>query len=314
MSSKAMKIGEALRALAYKDFEILDGLVGIHEYEHAEVRDEKNIRIAVDKQTERHVLHHISQPVNETVILDDWCFECTREFLLKQFGSFSVTVLNWGQELLLEDKLASKQEVSKLVIAIHRCLEDLHEEDMRGATKAVVARENLSLENGDQLECLLRQWNHDDDRVTDFYLEFLGKRFEGMIDRAERLSSLTVRVQAPPDVQRYLTEASRCFIFGQYLACLVVCRAAIEFALGDFLQRIGKGPEINKLQERNEDGLWGRISIARSLKQWNLSITLDTAWQVAKSANIVLHEKEINSEKCKELFFRARGVLRDLYS
>jgi len=45
-----------------------------------------------------------------------------------------------------------------------------------------------------------------------------------------------------------------------------------------------------------------------------LKFTLGTAKEVKYWAGMALHEKDVDPDKCKELFFKARGVLRDLYS
>ena len=85
-------------------------------------------------------------------------------------------------------------------------------------------------------------------------------------------------------------------------------------ALADFLVRNGKEAELKKLESEQKDGLAARIQLAKAIENWNLKFTLDTTKDIRFWAGMALHQKDIGPEKCKELFFKARGVLRDLYS
>jgi hypothetical protein len=42
--------------------------------------------------------------------------------------------------------------------------------------------------------------------------------------------------------------------------------------------------------------------------------TLEATKEIKYWAGMALHEKAVDSEKCKELFFKSRGVLKELYS
>ena len=62
-----------------------------------------------------------------------------------------------------------------------------------------------------------------------------------MVKRFEKLNSLPADHKAPESVQRYISEASRLYIEGHFDACLILCRATLEFALRDRLLHYSRG-------------------------------------------------------------------------
>lgn len=315
--TKADLIGEVLKYLAYRDLDIgLGGEPLIYEYSPGRLAVEESVFSAAEKQSEQHLLLHHGLPVegDKSDLQDDWCFECSRKFLLDTLGPFSKNILeSAAQKAGAVEKLTTREAVIALTMNALRLLDEHHEKRMRTATNAVGMREGASLQ-AEELEGLLKNWDEDDDRVADFYAEWLGQKFPSMIDRAEKLNAISARTAVPESVQRYLIEASRCYVFGQYIGCLAICRAAIELAIGDFLRRNGKQADLLRLGAEGKDGFSARIAIAQSLGGWNLRFTLETAKEVRNWAGMVLHEKPVPPDKCKELFFKARGVLKDLYS
>jgi hypothetical protein len=315
VASKSGRVGELLQALAYRDFDfdLRQGLFWIGDYDPGRLADERAVSEEVEKQVEQHLLRHHGVSSEQGVeVSDDWCSNCTKQLLSNKFGPSADLVVEL-EEFEGFKKVATKESATALMMGLLQLLDEQHGRAMRDATAAVRAREGL-IANAESLEKALTDWKQDADRVTDFYAEWLGARFQGIVDRAERLNAISIRVPAPESVQRYLIEASRCYVLGQYMACLAVSRAAIEIALGDFLERNGAKAALRKLQEEQRDGLSARIRIAEGLNKWKLKFTLETVMEVKYWAGKVLHEKDVGPEKCKELFFKARGVLRDLYS
>lgn len=316
--SKADRIGEVLQALAYHDFDLLGDAVYIRDYDPGLLANEKRVRNKADEQRERHLdLHHgvLADGGSKLEILDDWCLDCSKEFLAGLVGAaYTSDILEHFDKSGDTAKLADREKIVSLVMRILRDLDERHEAGMSMATSAVGAREVLGPLNADDVEGLIRQWDQDCDRVTDFYADLLGRRFPRMIQRAEKLSTIPVRSAVPESVQRYLREASRCYVFGQYIGCLALCRAAIEFALEEFLERNGMGAALKQLAAEKRDGIAARIDLAQTLPRWKLKGSLGDANEIRGWAVIALHQKPIEAERCKELFFKARGVLRDLYS
>jgi hypothetical protein len=138
--------------------------------------------------------------------------------------------------------------------------------------------------------------------------------FPKMVKRAEELRVLGIEYPVPDEVQRYTDEFSRCYIFGRYFASLLVCRAAIELALRDFLVRNGREQQLASVDVDQKDGLFSLIQITRSLNKWKLAPTLDDADEVRRKANAVAHKGELRPELCKALIIKTRGVLKELYS
>jgi hypothetical protein len=141
---------------------------------------------------------------------------CTAEFL-------GATLSNSFAQGLLEEsdrkggtlKYVSCEKVIALAMKALRFFGELSEKRMKEATDAVRIREGLGDAQVAGREKLIREWEQDDDRVTDFCAALIGQKFLGMVDRAERLRAISVRTAVPEEVQRYLIEASICYIFGQ---------------------------------------------------------------------------------------------------
>lgn len=313
--AKAEMIKHVLQSLAYHDFDLLnEGMVTIWKYDHADFGTKDQLSFAAEAQTEQHLLLHHGLPSDGGVAHDDWCLECTKQFLSKRLGEFGKVLFEASSKGTATEELSTKEGAIQLVFRVAERLGEIQNEKMRAATTAVRAREEFGKPNAEGLETLVQSWKDDKDRVTDFYADWIGHKFPDIVNRAEQLSAIPARANVPETVQRYFLEATRSYIFGQYIACLVVCRAAIELALGDFLVRNGKEAELRKLDAERRDSLSARIDLAQTLGKWNLKFTLGQANEVKYWAGQALHEKPVKAEKCKELFVKARGVLGDLYS
>jgi hypothetical protein len=150
--------------------------------------------------------------------------------------------------------------------------------------------------------------------IVSHYAEELSRLFPKLIRRAEQLNVLPTEDRAPTEVQTYLQEASKCYIYGQFIACLIVCRSAIDFALRDRLVKHGHGAELESLRRERKDTLENILSLARSALSWELTATLKDANDVRQKANDAVHEKVPKPDTCREMFIKTRGVLRELYS
>jgi hypothetical protein len=115
-------------------------------------------------------------------------------------------------------------------------------------------------------------------------------------------------------VQCYLEEASKCYIYGHFIACLVICRSAIEFALRECLAERGHKPALSALQDERNDSLWRIITLARSVFPGDLRPTLDDADEIRVTAGKAVDKNEPKPEVCKQMFIKTRGVLAELYS
>ncbi|MCI0724184.1 MAG: hypothetical protein L0338_35270 [Acidobacteria bacterium] len=197
-----------------------------------------------------------------------------------------------------------------------RCFLAIGSKDRERLMQLPVRRERLAEnrfaeDEGD----LLREFGQDaiSDAVVCYYARILGKRFPRMVKRAEELRVLPAVRKVPEAVNEYLREATRCFVFGQFVASLVLCRTAIEIALTDFLDKHGKGRELQQLRDNRADTLRAVIDLARSCAPRRMLASLDDADEVRRKANVATHEKPLEPEQCKDLFVRTRGILQELY-
>jgi len=141
------------------------------------------------------------------------------------------------------------------------------------------------------------------------YARDLIKLFPKIVNRADSdLRRLLVSSLEPSDlVRRYLNEAMRCYIYGQFLGSLLVCRAAIEASLEDRLP-------ATEVQNIEKDKLMTLIDRARknrllddALQKW--------AHEVRKLANDAAHPEHLVSEdECRLSLQKTRGILEYLYS
>jgi hypothetical protein len=135
-----------------------------------------------------------------------------------------------------------------------------------------------------------------------------------MIQRAGQLRALSAADQPPTDVQSYLQEATRCYIWGFYVASLMLCRSAIEFAIRERLRNHGKSEKLLQLEQSREDTLDKLIDLAKAELHWGLKDSLRAADIVRAEANRAIHREVPPSERCKEMFAVTRGALKELYS
>src|SRR6185369_11708963 len=113
----------------------------------------------------------------------------------------------------------------------------------------------------------------------------LSKQFPKLVDRAYQLSVFTAEIPAPTKVARYMEEASKCYLYGQRIACLMVCRSAIEFAIPDRLVTLGYGTQLEEFKMTlNKDSLLKLIKFSKELLPQYMR-SLDDSERVCKTAN-----------------------------
>jgi len=180
---------------------------------------------------------------------------------------------------------------------------------------AVRERESLSSAEMERLESILEALpaSHAEDIVANEYALQLSGRFPKMVKRANSLRILPAKLSVPTEVQTYLTEATRCFVYGQFIACLLVCRSAIEFAVRDRIEKAGLRNELLAREHQAGRGLESLLEFGKESLPWQLHTTLDTAGIVKKEANAAVHQRTPTAERCKEMFDTTRGILRELF-
>jgi hypothetical protein len=154
------------------------------------------------------------------------------------------------------------------------------------------------------------------DEIALAVLRDFARRFAKTVGRAESLRVLGVDVDMghiPELVQRYLAEATECFISGRYLACLMVCRSTIEFSIRELLksERRDLHPQAGDIDESSLKEL---IAIGRRELPWRFRQPLDWADEVRDKARLAVHRSSVPVEECKEMFLKTRSILAGFYS
>lgn len=173
-------------------------------------------------------------------------------------------------------------------------------------------REGFSSPFGTQLESYLehRYPTNLDFLAAEKCVAEFGELLPKLVKRATapEFRLLAASKNVPESVKRYLIEASRCYLFGDFLACLIVCRSAIEEAVKQRLKDIGKEADVEK-----DDRLVTLLRLARCgglLDNKRLQMA-DGIRDIARKA---VHGKRLPEEReCIESFHQARGVLEHLY-
>jgi len=173
-------------------------------------------------------------------------------------------------------------------------------------------REGLGSKRAARIEDLITAERQE---ASSYYLKIKFARefaelFPKAIDRAEKMSILSTKGNAPKNIKAYLTEASRCYIFGQSLAALILCRSAIESSCEWCLTNRGFGKEVKEIRN---DKLVNLLKMARREDLLN-SIHYTIADRIRDITNEAIHNERIHSfEECEEIFYMTRGIIKHLF-
>jgi hypothetical protein len=150
--------------------------------------------------------------------------------------------------------------------------------------------------------------------IVTHYAKEISNLFPKMIQRAEKLRIIPVEDKVPLEVQHYIEEASKCYIYGRFVACLIVCRSSIEFALRDRLLSRGQKKALDEMKLQREESLYNLIKLARPIFPKTFKPTFDDADEIRREAKNAVHSNEPKPELCKDMFIKTRGVLSELYA
>ncbi len=145
--------------------------------------------------------------------------------------------------------------------------------------------------------------------------EVVGK-IAKIVSRVSRLDPFKAGKVPPPPVREYFREVHHCYLYGFRVACAVMCRAILEEALKETIDRggvlerrvRGKGESyITDLVEKAE-----RLGIlADDRPEW--------AERIRKAGNWAVHDlekfrREFPDDKFDEVLLNTRKILEDLYA
>jgi hypothetical protein len=157
-------------------------------------------------------------------------------------------------------------------------------------------------------EALLRDWDRALDskgllawHLDDHYSRRMVGEVQNLVRRTLKLQRLVVARTPAAEVNVYLAEATRCYVFGLWQASVALARSALEVALRDKLPNATAGSKLLALMDAAQR--------CRVLDDTHLAL----ARQVQEAGNRVLHGKPITATVAEEVLFSIRCVLLHMY-
>jgi hypothetical protein len=163
-------------------------------------------------------------------------------------------------------------------------------------------------EFGDVLELLCADWM----KIDEIFAVELLSSLNSVVQRAMEIRGIFIEDEPPKKVRIYLTEATRCYIYGFYQACIALCRAAIEAVLE--LKLGEKGWNVSMISEdRKGEILCAMIYTAeeKGIIDGTMSRNADL---IRKRGNYCLHQRRLFSGiKSLECIKYTRVILEYIY-
>ena len=132
-----------------------------------------------------------------------------------------------------------------------------------------------------------------------------------LIKRAESLHLSPAAKGLPEYVKRYLSEATQCYIYGQTLASLFLCRSALGEAVVTALRKKGPSKEMAPIKE---DGLRGILKTAcnEGLMDKALHAQADHIRILANQA--IQNAKLPSDDECRKALEMTKTIVQHLYA
>jgi len=125
------------------------------------------------------------------------------------------------------------------------------------------------------------------------------------VERFARLAPLLFRRTPSTEVNTYLREATRCYLWGFLQASVALSRAALEVGLNEHLKRkVLAVPQMDLVDKINQAARLNLMSAASGV----------AANEVRDLANRVVHQQPASDRSAFDVLAKARGVLLELYS
>ncbi len=145
------------------------------------------------------------------------------------------------------------------------------------------------------------------------YAREVAKLFPQLVGRAAGLSVLPATSNPPQQVQHYLVEATKCFLYGRFISSLIVCRGAIEEGIRDLIERLGLEDEFDRFAAKRREG-----ELSRMIRFGETRPILGVSWgeadRIRYKANNAAHGSPPEGDECRSLFEDTRSVLLQIYS
>ncbi len=123
------------------------------------------------------------------------------------------------------------------------------------------------------------------------------------VNRFLKLSPVLVKKTSSKEVNSYLREATRCYLWGFFQASVALMRAAIEAGLNERLkQKLHRVPEVDLVQKINQAARFKLIS----------GESQRFAHEVRDKANKVVHGRNTSDQDAFDLLVKTRQTLLEL--
>ena len=164
----------------------------------------------------------------------------------------------------------------------------------------------------------LKFFSSEDHAESGYALEMLCK-LRDMVDRGRKaVQEVHLLPNVPHSVDNYMSEAASCFRYGFDLACVSLCRAALEAALKDRLKE-KCGPKAI-MEWNNDKELWEEANLSKLIDKASRNDQVlkfqEQAHEIRKAGNKCAHGK-LNGEQVKraalEVLVHSRLIVQDLY-
>jgi hypothetical protein len=149
--------------------------------------------------------------------------------------------------------------------------------------------------------------------LVEVYAQELANLFPRLIKRAGAMALLPTSVAPSERVQFYLREASKCFVYGRFVASLILCRVALEEGIRDLLKRLGLQADFAGFSALKGEGDLARM-IRFGENRPIHGVLWGTATMVRQKANPAAHGTAPTAEDCRICFENTRSLLKQLYS
>ena len=141
--------------------------------------------------------------------------------------------------------------------------------------------------------------------VDDHYSREAVGNIRGTVRRFLKLTHIPVGIIPSKEINTYLREATRCYVYGFPQASIALSRAALESGLNELLKRrVGAVPKLDLVEKINKAEEYKLIGRSHAGK----------AHDVRKAAGMVLHQKPASASLSFDTLSRTRDVLLALYA
>ncbi len=141
------------------------------------------------------------------------------------------------------------------------------------------------------------------DILDETYVRQLLTQVPDVVQRTLRLTQIVPRKFPSKTVDAYLSEATRCFVFGLWNASSALARAAVELALKQAISQRGTQPPRSLMEA---------VSVAVDVGVLD-GPNQELANQVLKTGNAVLHNRPADEQQAWGVLCAARGILAHIY-